>query len=230
MLFLGVDPAMTGAAVLLLGPKDEGKPRAIGAWAWKPKMRGGERVWDTRFWHTFPGWGDPRLGTGGWISSTLHGVSLRVRDGAELVGEEWWKNWDGWGPENGPFRFHLAGENAVLGAGKGVDTSLVIARNAGRLLGPLEVGAVGLETEWVRAHEWRKVLLNLHHRTPREEAKARSVQGMPLRIDQLQGAVDALGGDDVTDAAGVAEWRILTVKHPSLLERGKRKKKPPAGS
>lgn len=209
VLFLGVDPARTGAAVLL----DEGL-HALAGFFWTPRSRSGVKVWEMVFALRKTPEGGLHPDTPWWVSravvSPFGAVGERIREILRTMGAT---------------PYHLAGENAVMG--RGVDTSISVARNAGRVLGPLESLASGQEAEWVRATEWRSLLLGLHHRTPREEAKEKSKRGMPLRIHGLPELVRLLGdADDLTDAAGVAEWLVLLIKHPSSVRRGGRKKKP----
>lgn len=208
MLFLGVDPARTGAALVM----DEGL-RVLAGFFWTPRSRGGSEVWEMTF--ALRRGSDGRLDpVAGWWSSRITvspfgGVGERIREILQSVG-------------GAPY--FLAGENAVVG--RAMDTSIAIARNAGRVLGPLESLASGQEAEWVRATEWRSLLLGLHHRTPREEAKEQSKRWMPTRIHGLPELVRLLGdADDLTDAAGVTEWLVLRTRAPSSVPTGSRKKK-----
>ena len=129
MLFLGVDPAMTGAAVLL-----DQQRNALATFFWTPRQRGGSKVWEMVFAlrldgdHRF----DPRAAP--WVSratvSPFGSLGERIR---EIIREA-----SGGG-------YLLAGENAIVGRGR--STSIIVARNSGRILGPLEALAAGQEAE-----------------------------------------------------------------------------------
>lgn len=206
---LGVDPAANGAAVLLR----PGATRVWAAWVWTERSRAGCKV------------------------SEL--VSAQDRDGAyrvvtrrsvapfgvlgEVIREEARHLLGG-------VAYALAGENAIVG--RAMDTSIVIARNAGRVLGPLEALAVGQEAEWVRATEWRAEILSLNPHTPREEAKAHARKWMPIRIPSLVEVARLLGdSEDLYDASGVASWLDARMSRPvSSLPARKpsgRRPKPP---
>lgn len=206
---LGVDPAANGAALLL----HPGGSRVWAAWVWTERSRAGCKVWEL--------------------------VSAQDRDGAyrvvtrrtvapfgalgEVIREEARHLLGG-------VAYALAGENAIVG--RAMDTSIVVARNAGRVLGPLEALAVGQAAEWVRATEWRAEILSLHHRTSREEAKEQARKWMPRRIPSLAEVVRLLGdSEDLYDASGVASWLDARLSRPaSLLPARKpsaRRKRPP---
>lgn len=184
---------MTGAAALI----DE-RRRALAGFFWTPRSRSGAQVWEMA--------AALRRGEAGldpaapfWTTrktcGTLGGVGEGIR---EIVRET-----------TGGRGYLLAGENAVVG--RGVQSSLTTARNGGRVLGPLESLASGQAAEWVEAVRWRALLLGLPVKTEREEAKRQSRRLMPARIEGLQEIVRLLGdADDLTDAAGVAEWLLVT--------------------
>ena len=220
MLFLGVDPAMTGAAVLL-----DQQRNALATFFWTPRQRGGSKVWEMVFAlrldgdHRF----DPRAAP--WVSratvSPFGSLGERIR---EIIREA-----SGGG-------YLLAGENAIVGRGR--STSIIVARNSGRILGPLEALAAGQEAEWVEAVRWRALLLGLPVKTPRVEAKEQSRRMMPARIKGLQEMVRLLGdADDLTDAAGVAEWLLVTTmtrdsapSSPPKPKPARKKSSPPGAS
>lgn len=210
MFYLGVDPAMTGAAILLSDRRE-----AVAGFFWKPRAASGSQVWDLTFAYRRGLGGGIELGSPWWSSratlSTFGRIGERIREILQEVGAS---------------PYGLAGENAVVG--RGVDTSIAIARNVGRILGPLEASASGLEATWVTATKWRSALLRLPPRTKREEAKEQSRKWMPLRVQGLQDLVRLLGdADDITDAAGVAEWLALQTMDPSLSSKPSQRRSRP---
>jgi hypothetical protein len=197
---LGVDPAVNGAAVLL----HPGGKRVLAAWVWTERSRGGCKVSEVVSVHDREG---------GYRVATRRSVAPFGVVG-EVIREEARSILGG-------VAYALAGENAIVG--RAMDTSIVTARNAGRVLGPLEALAVGQSTEWVRATEWRSVILNLNPHTPREEAKAQAMKWMPIRIPSLVEVARLLGGpDDLYDASGVASWLDTHLSSPPSSEGSRR--------
>lgn len=234
---LGIDPALTGGAVLLW---PGGPVQVLGAWWWqdRTRRRGGEsfKLYELVSWLD----GQPRAVRETRCMSTL---GAQIREEARVLTEG---------------RAALLGaEEAVVGRAR--DTSIVVARNAGRVVGPCEVFCFGFQAVWVRATTWRKTLLGLPPNTTRKVAKARSKRDMPVRVRGLDQAIEGLlkqaneptvsGRNkrrlltfddliDVADAAGVAEWRRLAEVDPTVAastnrntrKGGSPKKSPPPGA
>lgn len=204
MFYVGVDPATNGAAVVVVADSDV--VRAVSGFIWKPKTVAGTPGFELRYAIQTPnGWFNSRMGS----IRTLGKIGETIR---ELL-------------RSYALPYQLAGENPVMG--RAMDTSITVARNAGRILGPLELLARNNETCWVRATEWRTAILGIPGRTLREQAKAASLRVMPARITDLPELFRILEGtDDLTDAAGVAEWLVRAEQDPSLRQAGSRKRKP----
>lgn len=200
---LGVDAAMNGAAVLL----HPGVARVRAAWVWTKRSRATCAAWEL-------------------VSAVASETGYRVHGRRQLapfgaVGDSIREDVR---TLLGGQAYALAGEDAVIG--RGIGTSIVVARNAGRLLGPLEALAAGQETEWVTATAWRSTILKLPPRTPRDEAKAMSRKWIPARVAGLAEVASLLGGsDDLTDAAGVAAWLAAKLAQPSLPSQTERRKR-----
>ncbi len=197
---LGIDPAKSGAATLLApGPKAV----LLAGWVWHECQRQGQKVFKVTCWNNGKVEGPYITGTMNGIGSMISRTSRDITQG---------KAWD------------LGAEEAVVGRAR--DTSIIVARNSGMVVGPCEPMSTGQRAAWVRATDWRMLLLGLHFKTKREEAKEASLQRMPMRVQGLQEALDVLGqNDDLTDAAGVSEWRRLLVNNPSLVRKRKTKAK-----
>ena len=115
----------------------------------------------------------------------------------------------------------LACEDAYLG--RNPRTVIVVARASGMLMGPMEA-LLKLDTRWVRAADWRNIVLGLPPATKREVAKSASLRLMPARCPGT-GAVLAVAGelDHITDAAGVAEWSRVTNRNNKCQQEENRK-------
>ena len=207
---LGVDPAGNGSAILL----HPGGSRVRAAWVWTERSRAGCKVWELVS-------AQDRDGTYRVVTrravAPFGALGEVIREEARAL--------------LGGVAYALAGENAIVG--RAMDTSIVIARNAGRVLGPLEALAVGQVAEWVRATEWRSEILALNPHTPREEAKAHARKWMPIRIPSLVEVARLVGDpEDLYDASGVAAWLDARLSRPtSSLPARKpsgRRQKPPA--
>lgn len=103
----------------------------------------------------------------------------------------------------------LAMERAFMG--KNAASSVLVATNCGRFAAPFEVSYSQRPVDVYIAIEWRKSVLGCKANTPRERAKALSVELVPQQVQGLSEILAALkvegaGSDldDVCDAAGVA--------------------------
>lgn len=188
---LGFDPGLSGAATLL----GEGGVDAV--WAWRPRQRGGERVFQLVI-VTRASEFRPLV----QLLPTLSVVGTRV---ATLAVKG-----------SGRMRFPVWQEAAHVGGGvRNVKTSIRIGWISGALVGPSERYAEGRKIREVQAATWRHRLLGLSIRTKREPAKAASVRFVPPRLPGMTQAVEAICGalsvqpddlDHVTDSGGVAEF------------------------
>ena len=114
-------------------------------------------------------------------------------------------------------RFLLGAEDVYIPGPKqsgSVRSSVVLARFAGSIAGPLEPWALSGEAEWLKAATWRKEILGLSHFAKRELAKRESLGQLPRRIRGLAVLEENLRFqdapcNDITDAAGVAAYVAL---------------------
>jgi hypothetical protein len=124
--------------------------------------------------------------------------------------------------------YFLACEDAYVGRNK--KTSIIVARNAGRICGPLEAHAHNHKPEFVKANVWRKSAIGTKSSTKRHTegdklgTKELSLLLVPQKVLDLPEILDKLGHeDDITDSAGVALWGTKQAK--KIL-----KQKPSTGS
>lgn len=110
-------------------------------------------------------------------------------------------------------RIHIAAEDMYLGVNPG--TTIALAKFGGAIVSRLEPFDPTKEATWVRPTIWRKELWNLSSRTPREEAKAMSMERIPGMVEHLPQLLDVLkdrGKEHICDAAGVALYKIQTTQ------------------
>jgi len=118
--------------------------------------------------------------------------------------------------------FHICGLISLLGItdcnlacedfylGRNARTTIELAKGAGLVVSPIEQ-KLNVQSEWVAASEWRKVVLGLKRNTKRDDVKNASLLMIPSRVRGLADLSKQLGSKDhITDAAGIAEWcRIM---------------------
>jgi hypothetical protein len=110
-------------------------------------------------------------------------------------------------------RIHIAAEDVYLGVNPG--TTIALAKFGGAVVSRLEPFDPTKEATWVRPTIWRKELWNLSSRTPREEAKAISMERIPGMVEHLPQLLDTIGNkgkEHICDAAGVALYKLATTK------------------
>lgn len=113
--------------------------------------------------------------------------------------------------------YYLACEDAYVGRNK--KTSIIVARNAGRICGPLEAHALEHKPEFVKANVWRKSAIGTKASTKRHTegdklgTKELSLLLVPEKVVELKEIMATIGSeDDITDSAGVALWGTKQVK------------------
>ena len=175
---LGVDPGNSGAAVLVDGR------RIIAAAAWFDRVRGGTKQY--RIMCT----ADAKEASP-YTSRTAHGIGRRLYDFFRV---------------HSPAPWALLVEDMYVR--QNIKTSVIMARRAGALSGPLEDYAVG-PAEWVKASVWRKTVLRMNPFTKRESAK-RAAQLYIPKIFKGEPSLSAIAKrfdvttEHLTDAAGIA--------------------------
>ncbi len=93
--------------------------------------------------------------------------------------------------------------------GRNVRSCVSLARMGGMIAAPLEQYFFN-KTEWVMAPEWRQKVLGMKRNSGRDTAKAASLSMIPKRIDGVASILSHIGTlDNITDAAGIAEWRRI---------------------
>lgn len=191
---LGIDPGRTGAALLLSPAK---QPTVL--WTWRPRTRGGVRVYEVCIVQHVPGEDVPRQRRE--TVESLHDLGVLMRDGTRRV--------------TGAKRWRLAAEAPHISR-LNPRTGLSLAVTTGKITGPMEPNTGG--EQLVQPAEWRAELLQLPPRTPRDRCKRISLREMPRRLPLLAPMLEAVSRlhgvkrsklDHVTDAAGVAEYGYL---------------------
>ena len=179
MWTLGLDPALTGSAVLL-SPRQQ----PLVGWTWRPRQEKKVRVWEVAVVQP-PHARTERV-------ATLHQLALLIAAGCRRV--------------TGQALFCTAYETPHIG--KNIQSGLSVALTTGRLLGPLDdqgsvipvaphewrkgLFPVTLSREALKAAS----LTELPRKLPRLQAiLALTAEHLHLPLDQL---------DHVTDAAGIA--------------------------
>jgi hypothetical protein len=109
-------------------------------------------------------------------------------------------------------RIHVVAEDVYLGVNP--RTSIELAKFGGAIVSRLERFDPEKQALWVKPNIWRAAVLRLPSRTPREEAKAASMDGVPKVVHGLSALLDKMPNaarEHVCDAAGVASYGILHV-------------------
>lgn len=193
---LGLDGGRNGAIAMLESPT-----KAMACLRWTLGTRHGRRVYNLR---------GAILGEGVTYRATVGSGFMIGRAAFSFFG---------------PF-IVMAGGKAHIGAedlfiprnGKGIKSTITLAKFVGALAAPLEPWDPSGEAEWFVAPIWRKPILGLGHFTKREVAKEASLRIIPTRIagvGELELALRGRGGpcNDITDAFGVAA-------HTAMLKQG----------
>lgn len=196
---LGIDGGRNGAIMMLRSPIE-----ALAGIRWKRVTRQGQPAYLIRLARREP---DGRIFTLNQVVRTGHGLA---RTAITMLG---------------PIiamepKMHIACEDVYVphGRGKGgpsIKTAITLAKFVGGLASPFEPLDAEQDLMWVKAADWRKVILGLSHFTKRDEAKRVSLLILPERIRYL-GDIEAKlrrtqdeRCDDVTDAAGLAAYALL---------------------
>lgn len=188
--WLGIDPARTGASVLLA---PDLVPSVV--YCWRPRQKNGRTYYDlsivTKAGH------QRRM-----AAFSLHDVGMELAASvARVTGQAVWG---------------VAAEAPYVSK-INPGTGLGVAISTGELVGPLR-RSMRYPLLLTRASEWRKELLGLHHRTKRDEAKRKSLGLMIQRLPGLQSLLEHTAKmqdvlpdklDHITDAGGVAEYGYI---------------------
>ena len=190
--YIAIDPAQAGSCVCL-SVTDNGKAFLIFAVSWKKVSRQKRRVYKVDVFDHLnkitstlicdhPAMISNHICT--LANELAYRLSIKIED----------------------IDFRLSIEDAYIG--KSARTGIGIAKFAGRLMGVLEA-YFNKEAQWVRAGDWRKVVLNLPYFTKRDLCKKASLDGVPLQITGLDLSLKELGRlDHITDAGGIGLWNI----------------------
>ncbi len=175
---LGVDPGNEGAAVLSSGTD------VLAVVAWFKRTRGGEKQ------YRIVCATDERKVVG-FTARTAHGVGRCAFQYLRNVSGQPWR---------------LCVEDFYMN--KNVKTSVIMARWAGAMSGPLEDYAIG-PAEWKLAQVWRKEVLRMSPWTGRAQAKRAAQTYIPAMFKSkptLPQLARTLGVklEHITDAAGIA--------------------------
>ena len=193
MNVVGVDPAVKGA-VTMMNPQGE----LLAVYFWKSCTRNKHKVYKVSYCNKIAGkyvYDERILPSMGTIGVFLSKEAHRVCGNGYL----------------------LACEDAYVGRNK--KTSIIVARNAGRICGPLEAHAHNHAPEFVKANVWRRSVIGSKASTKRHSegdvkgTKELSLEIVPQKVVDLSEIMATLGSeDDITDSAGVALWGTKQVK------------------
>lgn len=181
MLYLGIDPARNGAAVLM---DDAG--RVSDVWCWRAHTKNKKQAYKIK--HT---------------ELTDTGVILyetSVRDGGRIAMQI---------AQRITQPVMVVCESAYVNHRK-PSSGLKVSRFGGMITGGLSAVCADLILcqEWIMASNWRHQVLQLPPFTKRELAKKTSLNMIPNMIPGIKPHLEQLGydNDDVCDAAGLAIW------------------------
>jgi hypothetical protein len=204
MISVGLDPATQGCCAAVDGDK------ILALWFWRKRQRKGKKVFIVEYCHTINGefaFSEKQLNSLGHVGTFLAKEVFSLFGGG----------------------YYLACEDSYVGRAR--KTSIIVARNSGRLVGPLEVNAVGSKPNFVRANQWRRDVLKVKV-SKREDAKAASLSKIPERYPEINDIFERIVKvDDISDAVGVATWGLNEWKREqkrdkrSMTTGAKRKKK-----
>lgn len=193
MKAIGVDPAIKGAMTIL---NEDGSLCAV--YFWKSCTRNKKKVWKIHYCNLIGGkfvYDDRILNSMGCIGAFL------AKEAFRLGGKD----------------YFLACEDSYVGRSK--KTSVIVARNSGRICGPMEVHALDNEPKFVRANAWRRAVIGTKASTKRhgdDESKGTkelSIELVPKKIVELTEVMSILGEhDDITDSGGIALWALKQIK------------------
>jgi hypothetical protein len=195
MRTLGIDPALSGAIVLL----DE-MGIVSDVWSWKPCQRQKRSAFNLTYTVT-----DCDEATT-YITRTIGGIaeyiSRHINDPIQIGCEQAFANVSNLDYIPNPM-FRKAKQTANLRAGLSVaETGGGLVESFNALLGD-KVTSVG----WVMATGWRAKVINLKSRARTEECKRQSLLQIPLRLPSIVHHLRLHGQlDHITDACGVALW------------------------
>jgi Holliday junction resolvasome RuvABC endonuclease subunit len=176
-LFVGVDPAKTGAATVL-----DSDGILCGVVLWRTRTRKKVRCYEVK---TF----DAEEGT----------VKTQIIPNIIFIGKIINEFIISKGTE-----IHLACEDCFVRLNPKIAINL--ARLSGQIVSPIEYH-FNVESKFVRANDWRKAVIGGKNYTERKTVKKQSLQFIPYVLPCIKQALTALGQHDhVTDSAGIALW------------------------
>ena len=179
MIAIGIDPANSGAAVILKNNE------MLAVFCWANRVRKKKKYYKIKYFQNFLNiYREFDVDRPSDIGEKISKVaSTFVRDDEEV----------------------LIGIEDVYFA-KNVKTSISITKLSAALVAPLEL-KFRMSPAWVLANEWRSVVLKCKRNTKREQAKELSLRYIPDMVKNLDKAINKIGKlDHITDAAGIAVW------------------------
>ena len=176
-LFVGVDPAKTGATTVI---DDEGG--LCGVILWRTRTRKKVRCYEVRVFDA-----EENTVTTQMIANVIF-IGKIITD--FLVSKN--------------AQIYLACEDCFVRLNPKVAINL--ARLSGQIISPIEY-EFNVESKFVRANDWRKTVIGSKHYTERKTVKKQSLQFIPYVLPCIKQALKVLGQHDhITDSAGIALW------------------------
>ncbi len=189
MWHLGLDPALTGSAILLTPAQVP-----VVGWTWRPRTRNGARIWEVAIVQP------PFARTE--YRATLNQVALLIREGCSRV--------------TGQSPFSICYETPFVG--KNIRSALSVAQTTGKLLGPLEEGSAqvtGVEPNaWRKGLVPQGKRDTLKETALRVVPVRLPAMGAILTLTAQHFAVPQDSLDHLVDAAGVALFGATQGTHP----------------
>lgn len=177
MISLGIDPASSGAAIVL----DE--TTIICAVLWRKAVKNKRKVYKVQILNI--------------DKNRNHSTELKYAERAADIGYLIAKLKP---MQMGEFNFCI--EDCYVS--KNPRTAILISRFSGSIAAPIEA-TYGVGAFWVNASNWRKAIIDVKHFTKREECKRMSLERVPKKVHNMDIVLSELGvHDHLTDAAGLA--------------------------
>ena len=186
MIYIGIDPAQSGAAVIV------DKRNVVACFSWKTRIRNKQKVYELK-------------------CSMKNLTTTLIVKAPPFIGKEIANACKGLYDASIPIC--IACEDAYLG--KSPKTSIIVARFSGIIVGATyaSLDQYVITSCWAKATTWRKTMLNLNHFSTRVQAKKASIGYIPHLIPSINPHLKAHGLlDHITDACGVALWASSTYK------------------
>ena len=190
-LYLGIDPANSGAAVLLHNRT------AVVSVVWSPCTRNKRKAFKLHLLE--------------FVDDRVLEREVIVRHPAAIGREisQACRNYSA-KLEGSSVQFYITTEDAYVG--RNAKTGLLVARFGGQVSGVCEAD-LDSKSLWVLAASWRAKILRLPAFTKRAKAKAVSMAVIPKWAKNVDTIIKKCGElDHITDAVGVALWRELNTK------------------